>query len=241
MSSLAFSVSGDDRRSLTRPARSLLLVDLSEGDPHDLGVYLERQGLSVYETNSLDRLYGASLKGEFNAVALVARLPNPTVLAAIRHMNGADAPPLLVVALEGEVVERVLVLEMGADDLVGRDTEAREVLARLHRLIWRRPGADAPDPRPGSAGEAWVLKNARRALITPTGRRISLTGGDQELLNAFTRREDGLVLEQDYPRGHIRTAVCRLKRKVLLGSGVELPIQNVRGEGYRFDASLVQE
>ena len=50
----------------------------------------------------------------------------------------------------------------------------------------------------------------------------------------------GLLLERDYPRGHIRTAISRLKRKVMADAGVALPIQNVWGQGYRFDANLVQ-
>lgn len=224
----------------TGRARALLLIDLNGDEPHELGGYLERRGFQVMEVGSTARLHDDEepLAETFEAVVLIARLPDAEALAAIRQLNRADAPPLLVVALEGETMERVLVLEMGADDLVGREAEPREVLARLHRLIRRRPELDSA-PRPTAAHD-WALKPSQRALITPSGCAIKLTGRDQALLNAFTDNADGLLLERDYPRGHIRTAISRLKRKVMADAGVVLPIQNVWGQGYRFDANLVQ-
>lgn len=225
----------------TGRARALLLINLIGDEPQELGGYLERRGFQLMEIGSTAHLHNddeGPLAETFEAVVLIACLPDAEALAAIRQLNGAGAPPLLVVALEGEAMERVLVLEMGADDLVGREAEPREVLARLHRLIRRRPEPDVA-PRPAAAHD-WALKPSQRTLITPSGRTIKLTGRDQALLNAFTDNAGGLLLERDYPRGHIRTAISRLKRKVKADAGVALPIQNVWGQGYRFDANLVQ-
>jgi len=57
---------------------------------------------------------------------------------------------------------------------------------------------------------------------------------------AFTESFEGLILDRDHLRGDIRTAISRLRRKVRLDIGVELPIQNVWGRGYRFDAPLLR-
>lgn len=224
----------------TGRTHSLLLIDLSGNQPHELGDYLERRGFQVMEVRSTACLHDHEepLAEIFEAIVLIVHLPNAEAMAAIRHLNNSDAPPFLVVALEGEIIERVLVLEMGAGDLVGRETEPREVLARLHRLIRRRPEPDAP-PRLAAAHD-WALKASQRALITPSGCSIKLTARDQALLNAFTDNTDGLLLDGDYPSGHIRTAISRLKRKVMADAGVALPIHNVWGQGYRFDANLVQ-
>ncbi|QTC88615.1 response regulator transcription factor family protein [Brevundimonas pondensis] len=222
---------------------NLLLINLGDDEPHALGSYLERAGFIVSATTSLDHMRDreVSLAGHFDAVVLAARLPNCAALGAVRDLSRPDSPPLLVVALEGEVVERVLVLEMGAGDLVGRETAPREVLARLHRLIRRKPETPLPSPVLPTFDETWTMKLAQRALITPKGQHISLSGRDQALLEVFTRHVDGFILEDDFPRGHIRTAISRLKRKVMLNSGVELPIQNVWGQGYRLDAVLVTQ
>jgi len=219
-------------------ARALLLID-PNNKPHELGGYLELRGFHIKRASSTSCLNDYEpLSASFEAVILIVRLPDAEALAAIRQLNKADAPPLLVVALEGETVERVLALEMGADDLVGPEAELREVLARLHRLIRRWPEPDAPS-RPPTAHD-WALKASHRTLITPSGRSIRLTARDHALLNAFTDNADGLLLDWEYRSGHIRTAISRLKRKVMADAGVALPIQNVWGKGYRFDANLVQ-
>lgn len=226
----------------TRPS-AVLVVDLGGGDPCDLSVYLDRQGLSVHDAHLAN---GASATDwpeaeGFDAVVLIARLPDPTALAAIRRMTGLNAPPLLVVARAGESLERVLALEMGADDLVGEEVDAREVLARLHGLMRRRRAEhERQGVRAPFSDGAWRLSSAHRALVSPEGRSLALSNGDEALLAAFTESFEGLILDRDYPRGDIRTAISRLRRKVRLDTGLELPIQNIWGRGYRFDAPLLR-
>lgn len=222
-----------------RRSASVLLIDISNDGIHDLGPYLTRQGLSVFAVDSEDRILddGALNLNAFDVVVLVARLPDPAATDAIRQINREHAPPVLVVAREGEALERILALEMGADDLVDIQTSPREVLARLRGLLRRRYAAASPGPSETSTRK-WTLKQAQRTLTAPDGRRIDLSSRDQALVNAFLHSVDGLIFERDYPGGHIRSAVSRLKRKALQAVAIELPIQNVRGQGYRFDADL---
>lgn len=219
----------------------LLLIDLSDGDPNDLGNYLKRADFRVSEAKSLSCIYDwdEASDGAFNAIVLIVRLPSSPALAAIRHLSRVEAPPLFVIALEGEALERVLILEMGAEDLVGREASAREILARLHRMVGWEAKKVVPPPYSSEGEAAWTLRDTRRTLVTPKGRQISLTARDHALLLAFINNADGLVLDRDFPSG-VRKAVSRLKRKVLMDAEVVLPIENVWGQGYRFDADLVQ-
>lgn len=237
---------GSDLCRAASRMRTLLLVDLSGDGASDLGDYLERSDFLVSKTDSLGGLYdkGEALSEAFDLIVLVARLPHSSALAAIRHLNRLDAPPCFVVALEGEALERVLFLEVGAEDLVGREANAREILTRLHRLMERRGERSALTASSMEAraddGAAWTHRHAQRILVTPSGQKISLTGRDHALLIAFTDKADGLLREGDYPAGHIRTAISRLKRKVLMDAETVLPIGSVWGQGYRFDAELVR-
>lgn len=241
--SLAAARARPSDRASTRTRRpAILLVDLSNGDDRDLSVYLDQQGLSVHDAPLAQTATTERPETEgFDAVVMITCLPNTTALAAIRRMTGLSAPPLLVIARSGEALERVLALEMGADDLVGEEATLREVLTRLHGLMRRRPieKDEKSAPAPVSEG-AWRLNTAFRALVSPEGRRLDLSGGDAAILAAFAESFEGLILDRDYPRGDVRTAISRLRRKVRRHTGLELPIQNIWGRGYRFDAPLVR-
>ena len=216
----------------------LMLLDLSDTGSAGLGEYLERSGFIVSETKSLEAICndGRSLSDLFNLIVLVTCLPSPSALATLRRLNRKDAPPIFVVAVEGEALERVLMLEMGVEDLVGPEANAREILARLNRILDRK----TETPRPSISEAAWTLRHAQRMLIAPSGQRIGLTGRDHELLIALSDHADGVLTDCDFHPGQMRTAISRLKRKALMDAQIVLPIENVWGRGYRFDAPLVQ-
>ncbi len=216
----------------------LLLLDLSDKQPTGLGEYLEKSGFVVFEAQSLETIgdSGQALSDLFSLVVLVASLPHPSALATLRQLHRADAPPIFVVAVEGEALEPVLMLEMGVDDLVGPEANAREILARLNRIIDRK----TEKPRSSISEAAWTLRHAQRMLIAPGGQKIGLSGRDHELLIALSDHADGVLMDIDFHPGQMRTAISRLKRKALVDAQIVLPIENVWGRGYRFDAPLVQ-
>ena len=239
LADISGALEGSRSWSSKRQTTSVLLVDVSGDDIHELGPYLTRQGLSVFAADSDDQILDDEAMNlcAFDVVVLVARLPDPAAMGAIRQIGRRNGPPILVVAREGAVLERILALEMGADDLVDQQIAPREVLARLNGLMRRRHAEPSPAPS-GASGSGWTLKQSQRTLMAPDGRRIDLSSRDQALMNAFLDSADGFIFERAYPGDHIRTAVSRLKRKALQVADVELPIQNVRGRGYRFDAGL---
>ena len=216
----------------------LMLLDLSDTESAGLGQYLERSGFVVFETKSLEAICddGQPLSEMFNLIILVACLPNPSALATLRRLNRADAPPIFVVAMESEALERVLMLEMGVDDLVGPEANAREILARLNRILDRK----AEKPHSSTSATAWTLRHAQRILVAPGGQKIGLSGRDHELLIALSDHADGVLMDSGFHPGQMRTTISRLKRKALMDAQIVLPIENVWGRGYRFDAPLVQ-
>jgi len=151
------------------------------------------------------------------------------------HPAAEEHDRVFVVALEGGTLERVLVVEMAADNWIAQGG-AQEVLSRLHSLLGRKIEPSSALPR---RHKTWSLNQAQRTLTAPNGLKISLTIRDEALLIAFMANAEGLLPERDYPAGQLRTSVSRLKRKVLREAQVALPIENVRGQGYRFDAALV--
>lgn len=215
----------------------VLLIDPLASERRELADYLVAQGLDVVEAAAPAQ--GFVQADRFDVVVVVTGLPDPGVSAFIRRMAENDGPPILVMSETGEYVERVLALELGADDLVERQINPRELLARLRGLMRRRRRREAGGPMPG-AESGWTLEAARRALLAPTGRRIDLSRADLALLSAFADGADSQVGDVDMPGGNLRTAVSRLRHRALSHAQVDLPIRNVRGVGYRFDAPLVR-
>lgn len=215
-----------------------MLLNLSDTRSAGLSEYLERSGFVVFEANSLEAIgfNGQSLADRFNLIVLVTHLPSASALASLRHLNSRNAPPIFVVAVEGEALERVVLLEMGVNDLVGPEANAREILTRLNRIIER----EIEKPRSSLTEVPWTLRQAERILIAPSGQRIGLTARNLELLVALSDHADGVLMDWGFHPGQMRSTISRLKRKALKDAQIVLPIENIWGRGYRFTASLVQ-
>lgn len=238
MSMMEASLEPASLRASTRaPSATCLLVDPLRAERRALSDYLRQQGLNVIEADHVDELQDKA--GPADVVVVVASLPDASVSAFIRRSAEAGGAPILVMSETGEYVERVLALELGADDLVGREINPRELLARLRGLMRRRdPGP--PPPRSVRGEPGWALQADRRALLTPAGRRIDLSPADMALLTAFAEGSNNQIADDHLPGGNLRTAVSRLRQRAMSQAHVDLPIRNVRGLGYRFDAPLLR-
>lgn len=238
MSMIEAPAAPDSRAPAMRAASGcVLLVDPLRSERRALSDYLALQHLEVIEAEHVDEAWDEA-EG-VDVVVVVAALPDPAVSAFIRRSAEAGGAPILVMSETGEYLERVLALELGADDLVAREINPRELLARLRGLMRRRRReAKGPASAPGLKGSGWTLQIDRRALVAPTGQRIDLSRADLALLTAFADGLDSQILDADPPGGNLRTAVSRLRQRALSHAQVDLPIRNVRGLGYRFEAPL---
>jgi DNA-binding response OmpR family regulator len=213
----------------------------------------EGEGYRVTEAGSgaeAVKLLGA---GSFDLVTLDLNLPDGDGLTVGREIRTRSEVPIIMVTGKGDTIDRVVGLELGADDYIAKPFHVREVLARV-RAVLRRAGSRPGGPDTAAKDEVltfegWVLDVAKRELISPAGESCELTTSEFDLLKAFaTHPKRVLSRDQimDFLRGHdwspvdrsIDNLVVRLRRKVEADPESPRLIKTVRGVGYTFAADV---
>lgn len=226
----------------------MLIVD-DEVDIRDLlSTYLGKQGIEVFEASSEAELRAVMIAETPDVVLLDVNLGMEDGFAIARRLRTAWAGGLLMVTGRGDTVDRVVGLEIGADDYVTKPFELRELLARV-RSVGRRavvqlePATLVADSSSLLRFHGFTLDVERRKLTDATGGDISLTTGEFTLLVALVEKQ-GQLLSRDnlLQRTHHRDAgpfdrtidvqIGRLRKK--LGDDGQDPriIKSVRGSGY---------
>ncbi|HET6375828.1 MAG TPA: winged helix-turn-helix domain-containing protein, partial [Methylocella sp.] len=167
--------------------------------------------------------------------------------------------PIIMLTGKGDLIDRVVGLETGADDYITKPFELREVLARIRTILRRTGPRKRPDRGPSPAAgknegealtfEGWRLDLVKRELRRESGELVPLTAGEFELLRAFASHSNR-VLNRDqlidlvkgrdwasYDRG-MDTQVMRLRKKIERDPGNPSLIKTVRGAGYVFAAEV---
>ncbi|WP_291296855.1 response regulator transcription factor [Elioraea sp.] len=184
--------------------------------------------------------------GEPDLVLLDVMLPGASGLDLLRRLRERSRVPVLMLTARGEEMDRVLGLELGADDYVAKPFAPRELIARVRALLRRASPADAhPDPRSRRLAFAgWVLDIARRELTSPEGVAVDLSGAEYDLLMAFLEHPQRVLSrEQLLEVGKRRVGtdpfdrtvdvqVSRLRRKIEPEDDSPSLIKTVRGAGY---------
>ena len=190
--------------------------------------------------------------GHYHIVVLDLMLPGETGLDLARWMRSQSDVPIVMLTAMGEETDRIIGLELGADDYVPKPFNPRELLARI-RAVLRRAG-DAGDHRADPAARTlafggWTLEPARRRLLNPDGAEVTLTGGEYDLLVALVERANRVLTRDmllDLLRGRqagpfdraIDVAVSRLRRKLEDDGRNAQLIKTVRGGGYVLAATV---
>ncbi len=162
-------------------------------------------------------------------------------------LNEGLRRPIVLLCDEVEEIDRILALEIGADDVFGMNQNPREMIARLRAIARRVDLTQARAAAGGSGG--WVLRPAMRRIIVPDGRSVSLTNTEVQAAMVLARARGGVVtreqmIEELYDSRMIRTRsadtlLCRLRKKLSRYSP-EL-IRTLRGGGYYFDCPIEVE
>lgn len=186
----------------------------------------------------------------FDLVLLDVMLPGRSGLDLCRDIRKTSSVPIIMVSARGDEIDRVVGLEVGADDYVPKPFGAKELLARI-RAVLRRAGNAAADSTAGTARRdalcfaGWRLDRRRRELTDPAGASVDLSGAEHDLLVTFLEnpqrvigRERLLELSRtrlaDSSDRSIDVLVSRLRRKL----GQDDLIRTVRGVGYLFAADV---
>jgi DNA-binding response OmpR family regulator len=229
---------------LSMSAASPLLVLLVEDDLRLASLtreYLEGHGLAVVHVSDGRRGQDEALSGRYDAVLLDLMLPGKDGLEVCREIRARSDVPIVVLTARGEEADRVMGLELGADDYLAKPFSPRELLARIRAVVRRAKGKAGPTREAVRVGGLVVDPAARR--VTLDGREIALTGYEFSLLHALARRagrvlgrEQLMELAKGSPDDafdrSIDVHVSRLRQK--LGDDPKRPrlIKTVRGAGY---------
>jgi DNA-binding response OmpR family regulator len=203
--------------------------------------YLEGHGVIVEHVADGAHAVEVALARRFDAVLLDLMLPGRDGLEICRELRSRSDVPILVLTARGEEADRVMGLELGADDYLAKPFSPRELLARIRAVVRRARGRAGPAAGIVRVGGLVVDPAARR--VTLRGKDVVLTGYEFALLEALARRA-GRVLSREQlmelARGSAEEAfdrsvdvhVSRLRQK--LGDDPKRPrlIKTVRGAGY---------
>jgi two-component system, OmpR family, response regulator len=209
--------------------------------------YLGAQGLRVSQWQRGEDLLRAMADDDAPALVLLdLGLPGEDGLAIARRLREHHRCGLVIVSGRGDAVDKVVGLEVGADDYVTKPFDLRELLARVKAVLRRlEPAASASPAAPGGFRVAgFVIETGARRVADAQGREVALTGGEFDLLVTLCRHA-GRVLSRDFlldaTRGReagpfdrtIDVQIGRLRRKLEAASSSDAPIiKSVRGAGY---------
>jgi len=204
-----------------------------------LASYLEQNGFTVTAVSDGPQGLAALGAGTFDAVLLDVMMPGMDGLEVLRRVREKSRIPVLMLTAKGDETDRVVGLEIGADDYVPKPFSPRELLARL-RAVLRRAAPDAIDQRI-RAGDIAIEVGCRQ--VTFAGKPVELTGVEFDILLALARRPGRVVAREallaEAGRGDVtvgdRTVdvhISHLRQK--LGDDPKSPrlIKTVRGVGY---------
>ncbi len=204
--------------------------------------YLERHGLVVSMAHDGGQGLDEALRHRFDLILLDLMLPTVGGVEVCRRVRERSDVPIIMITARGEEADRVLGLELGADDYVPKPFSARELLARIHAVLRRVRGQSGPHREIVTVGDLVLDPGAHRA--TMAGQPLPLTSYEFALLYALAERA-GRVLgretlmelagrggDESFDRS-IDVHVSRLRRK--LGDDPHQPtlIRTVRGLGYQ--------
>ena len=226
----------------------LLVVDDDHRIRQMLATYFEDEGYRVTTVESGKAMREAMGRMPVDLVMLDLMLgQGESGLDIARELRSRSDIPIIMLTGRDDVVDRIVGLEIGADDYIAKPFHLREVLARLKSVLRRHNGAQRPDDQSGAAirFDGWELDIERRRLVRPDGSEVNLTTGEFDIL-AVMARHPGRVFSRDMlmelTRGRqldsfdrtIDAQIARLRRKIEIDPAKPELVKSVRGVGYVF-------
>jgi len=233
----------------------ILIVD-DDRDIRDLlSEYLQKQGYRASVAADGRAMRTVLARAEPDLIVLDLMLPGDDGLVLCREVRAQSDIPIIILTARGEEVDRIVGLEMGADDYLAKPFSPRELLARIKSIL-RRTRALPSNLKPDQARllhfAGWTLEVATRNLLSPEGIAIALSGTDYKLLRIFLdhpnrvlTRDQLIDMTQSRDAGpfdrSIDLQVSRLRRR--LNDNPKEPgiIKTARGEGYVLAAEVSLE
>ena len=216
--------------------------------------FLTRHGYRVDTAGDGRAMMQTLGDGRFDLVVLDLMLPGEDGLSLCRRLRADSNLPVIMLTAIGEETDRIIGLEMGADDYLAKPFNPRELLARIKAVLRRTgatPRADAAAADEVLSFDGWRLDLARRELRSPDDVLVPLTGGEFDLLAAFAAHPKRVLSREqllDLTRGRaavpfdrsIDVQLSRLRRKIEADPREPAMIKTVRGGGYIFTCEVAR-
>jgi DNA-binding response OmpR family regulator len=233
----------------------LLLVDDERDIREPLAAYLARAGYRVSKAANAEAARALLAAKEFDLVLLDIMMPGEDGLALTGFIRATTSLPVILLTARAEETDRIVGLELGADDYVTKPFSPRELLARIKAVLRRSGDKMAARVRPPEAESfafgPWVLKTGERELVDREGVAIPLSTGEYNILYAFVThprrvlsRDQLLDLSQGrelaaFERS-IDNHISRLRKKIEESASDPKLIKTVWGGGYMLASEVTR-
>lgn len=230
-------------------AGATILVCDDEPDMREmLQEYLERRGFTVRMAGNGEELRTIQNSSPSELILLDINMPGEDGLTTLRKLRAEDSTPVVMLTAAGEVIDRIVGLEMGADDYLAKPVDLRELEARIKAVLRRR---EQLEPEGGEKEKTarfgdFTLNLESVKLFAPDGSEVPLTAMEFSLLKVFAENRSRVlnrdqILEKAHDRDwdpfdrSIDIRISRLRRKIEPNPKKPSIIRTVRGIGYIFD------
>lgn len=232
----------------------ILIVDDDKGIRDLLREFFQKRGLNTSVAADGNEMEAVMRRGRIDLLVLDVMLPGRSGLELCRDLRARDsAIPIIMLTAVNETTDRVVGLEMGADDYVPKPFDPRELLARIRAVLRRNGGEVRRLPaRQVWRFAGWTMDCTRRRLVAPGDVRVELTAAEFNLLATFVRSAQRVLTRDQlielsggeggasYDRS-IDILVSRLRRKMEDDPKSPKLIQTVRSGGYQFIPEAIAE
>ena len=221
----------------------ILIVDPDQTTQEVIAVNARRHGMRTAIASDAASARHRLQSEEYDIITLEAALPDEPGLTFLAWIRARVEVPVIFVTEFAEEADRIIGLDLGADDYVKKPFHPSELIARINAVVRRTKGRAAQEI---IGFEGWKLVLSRRRLITPSGVEITVSAGEFDLLVVLAQRPNRALSSelichvlQNQLRSHadastIRVGISRLRNKLsAAGAPIDL-IRTIRGSGYMF-------
>lgn len=234
----------------------ILIVDDDPQIGDLLSDYLQQHGYRVSQARDGHEMWRQLKKAKIDLVVLDIMLPGEDGLSLCRRLREQSEVLIIMLSAVGEEADRIVGLEVGADDYLSKPFSPRELLARIKALARRTTGTLAAKRKASQLANLpnirflnWTLDRNKRRLVDPDGVTVPLSAGEYELLLAFLEHPKRILNRDqllDMTRGReaspfdrtIDVQVARLRKKIEKDPKDPKIIITMRGDGYQFDVDV---
>jgi len=242
----------------------ILIVDDDAGIRDLVSSFLAKHGFQVDTAGDTVEMRARLAADAYSLIVLDLMMPGEDGLSALRELQKSGGPPVIMLSAVGTDVDRIVGLEIGAEDYLAKPCNPRELLARI-RTVLRRAAAPAALQAPAAAAAVpapddgdmryfagWRIDLSARSLFDPDGAPVTLSDGEFRLLRTFLEHPRR-VLPRDRLLDHalgassesfdraIDVQISRLRRKLTHGQERADLIRTVRNEGYLFMPAVTRQ